>query len=231
MDFSVVKQISCGILYNRSFSIFDKWGKIADETLYNNKYFSEQYFTRISDQGANSRSLTNDKDLHSLQITSNNVIYTHNVLHDAKTEYDQFKERVIKFIVPNIISSNHLITRRIGIVFTCESSDEMISNLINKYINPGIKGVTDIRFAKKETAKSAVFSENNNYINKIYTIGIIGSDQQEAPGYSFDFQLHFSPAREDIDSILTPFFKEAVIQLDNDMFLVGDNNGSKKIKD
>lgn len=77
-----VVQFACGILYSHSFKLLDNWGAIADSILYNNKFFSAKYFPQISTQYTTSRSLSNDACGHSLQLTSNNLIYTHVVQDD-----------------------------------------------------------------------------------------------------------------------------------------------------
>lgn len=216
MDYKSIKQFSCGILFNRSFSVLDKWGEIADCILYKNKYFSEKYFDRIGDQRTNGRELYNSEKLHRLQLTSNNLIYTHNVEGDSIEEYRIFQDRIAEFLVPKIIDNNGLITRRIGVVFVCEATPEYLSLFASKYFKDEIKGISDIRFAKKEAALSASFSGKDDFVNKIFSIGLIGD--RDFSGFSYDYQIHLVPAREGIDDIIRVVLTSGFKTLESEMF-------------
>ena len=63
---------------------------------------------------------------------------------------------------------------RIGLVFNIKlDSNQEYTKLIKKIINPDMVGVNDIRFSQKETTdKGKLLGENNDYINKIYTLSI-----------------------------------------------------------
>ena len=82
-----VSQFACGILYNYSFKLLDYWGAIVDDLLYNNKYFSAEYFPSISTQYTTTRSVMNNDLGHSLQLTANNLVYTHTVQNDFDSEF------------------------------------------------------------------------------------------------------------------------------------------------
>lgn len=45
-----IKQLTFGVSFNHMFRLLDYWGKIADDVLYNNKYFSSEFFSNISTQ-------------------------------------------------------------------------------------------------------------------------------------------------------------------------------------
>lgn len=51
-----------------------------------------------------------------------------------------------------------------------------------------------------------MLTENSDYINKIYTVGSIGSDTQ---GVSYDYQYHFYPLRQDVRDVINKFIKDA----------------------
>lgn len=211
-----VKQLTFGVLFNHMFKLLDSWGEIADDILYKNKYFSPEFFSNISTQYTTERRLYNPSKNHSLILTSNNLVFTQTIEGDFDAEYEQFKKRVVEYIVPNILTRYTLVVRRLGTVYTCEWNDETIRKFASKYFNPSVQNIMDFRFSKKEgTVKGAVFSDNTDFINKIFTVGNISDSLK---GVSYDFQMHFSPLREDVrdtigtfvDSSYTHFKKDIV---------------------
>lgn len=222
---SVVRKITCGILFNHSFKLLDNWGAIADCVLYNNKYFSPEYFPSIGSQYTSCGVLSNSLIGHSFQLTTSNLIYTHVVEKDFESELPFFEERISKFLVPKIIEGNGLITRRIGVVFACEVSDYGIQEFASKYFKPEFTSVTDFRFSKKEsTIAGANFSNKSDFINKIYTVGSIG---EKLTGISFDYQHHFIPPHADISTDVIPVIKKGKAQLETEILSLGERNGKK----
>lgn len=209
MENAAVKRIVCGIMFNNSFSLLDEWGKIADTLLYkNNKKtpgFSPQYFPIISQQNPMSRCLSNPDLGHSLELTSNNLIYTHTVQNDFETEYVEFVDRVEKCLIPKIIDKYMLVAQRIGMVYMCEMHDSAISSFKQQYFSHSASEITDCRFAiRTTTPEGLLFSGNDNYVNKIYTVGSVDKSIQ---GISFDYQLYFLPPQPDIKSKIDSFFE------------------------
>lgn len=220
-----VVQFACGILYSHSFKLLDNWGAIADSILYNNKFFSAKYFPKISTQYTTSRSLSNDACGHSLQLTPNNLIYTHVVQDDFTSELSEFVRRISEFLIPKIIEENSLIVRRIGIVFTCEISDQGIQSFAEKYFKPEFKEVTDFRFSKKEsTVSGAIWSNKSDFINKIYTVGAIG---ENLSGISFDYQAHYVPPRTYVSDVIKPVLERGKQLLFEEVLTAGEKNGKK----
>lgn len=220
-----VVQFACGILYSHSFKLLDNWGAIADSILYNNKFFSAEYFPKISTQYTTSRSLSNDTCGHSLQLTSNNLIYTHVVQENFTSEFSEFVRRVGDFLVPKIIEENSLIVRRIGIIFTCKISNQGIQSFAEKYFKPEFKEVTDFRFSKKEsTVAGTMWSDKSDFINKIYTVGAIG---ENLTGISFDYQAHYVPPRTYVSDVIKPVLERGKLLLSEEILMAGDKNGKK----
>ena len=226
MGNNTVRQFACGILYNHSFKILDNWGAIADCILYNNTFFSPNYFPSISSQYTTSGVLSNPSEGHSIQLTSNNLIYTHVVQENFEREFALFQDRWQKFLVPKIIEGNGLITRRIGIIFTCQISDEGIQRFASKYFKPEFQSVTDFRFSRKEsTIEGAVFSDKSDFLNKIYTVGAIGENMT---GISFDYQAHYVPPRADISKQIIPVLSRGKDLLEKEILIVGEKNEQQK---
>lgn len=204
-----VKQIICGIMFNHSFSILDDWGKIADSLLYSaNKTpsFSPQYFPSISQQYTTSRFLSNEKAGHRLELTSNNLVYTHTIQSNFEKEYKEFVSRIEKYLIPQIIEKYALIARRIGMVYMCEMDCNSISAFKQQYFAKAASEITDCRFSIRSTAPAGLlFSGIDNYINKIYTVGGVDEAFQ---GISFDYQLYFQPPLPSISTkIIDSFFE------------------------
>lgn len=225
MSKNTVKQFACGILYSHSFKLLDNWGAIADSILYDNKFFSPEYFPKISSQYTTTRSLSNDVEGHSIQLTSSNLIYTHVVQKDFVSEFSDFQKRIANFLVPKIIEENNLVVKRIGIIFTCEISDKGIQSFSEKYFKPEFKEVTDFRFSKKEsTVAGALWSDKSDFINKIYTVGTIGDN---LTGISFDYQAHYVPPRTYISNVITPVLNKGKELLSEEILTAGEEHGKK----
>lgn len=202
-----IKQLTFGVLFNNKFKLLDTWGEIADNILYNSKYFSSEYFTNISQQYTTERSLTNPHTGNHLTITASNIVYTHNIAENYDKEYDDFKHRIENYIVPEILSFYKLIVRRLGIVYVSELEPKYINRFASLYFNPSFQGVSDFRFAKKENStEGLLYAENQDFINKIYNVGNLGERVQ---GISYDYQLHFNPIREDVRDTISSFMIKA----------------------
>lgn len=220
-----VVQFACGILYSHSFKLLDNWGAIADSILYNNRFFSAEYFPIISTQYTTSRSLSNGVCGHSLQLTANNLIYTHVVQEDFGSEFSAFVQRTSEFLVPQIIEENNLVVQRVGIIFTCEISNQGIQSFAERYFKPEFKGITDFRFSKKEsTISGAVWSNKSDFINKIYTVGAIG---ENLTGISFDYQAHYVPPRTYISDLIKPVLERGKQLLSEEILTLGDKNDKR----
>ena len=225
MSRNTVKQFACGILYSHSFKLLDNWGAMADSILYNNKYFSPEYFPQISTQYTTTRSLHNNAEGHSIQLTSSNLIYTHVVQNDFHSEFSDFQKRITNFLVPKIVEENNLVVRRIGVIFTCEISDKGIQAFAEKYFKPEFKEVTDFRFSKKEsTIAGSVWSDKNDFINKIYTVGTIGD---KLTGISFDYQAHYIPPRTYISDVVSSVLNHGKDLLSEEILTAGEEHGKK----
>ena len=183
------------------------WGEIADDILYHSKYFSSEFFTNISNQYTTERNLTNQKDGHRLIITPSNLVFTQNIINNYDVEYSEFKKRVENYIVPNILSSKGLVVRRLGMVYVSELDSTTIKQFASQYFRPEVKGVGDFRFSKKEaTSSGLIFNGSDDFINKIYSVGSLEDNIQ---GVSYDYQLHFSPKRQDVRDIIDRFITNA----------------------
>ena len=202
-----IRQLTFGVSFNHMFRLLDTWGEIADDILYRSKYFSTEYFTNISQQYTTERRLSNQQTGNQLIITANNLVYTHNIKGDYSNEYNEFKQRIENYLVPQILSAYGLIVRRLGLVYVSELSNEAIKRFASIYFNPSVRGITDFRFSKKEsTLEGLIFSSNQDFINKIFSVGSFGEKKQ---GISYDFQLHFNPIRQDVRDIISVFMTKA----------------------
>lgn len=215
MDTKKFKQITFGVAFNHMFRLLDMWGEIADDVLYKNKYFPEGYFTNISAQYTTERSLMSPLG-HQLTITANNLVYTHIIVENYEKEYEEFRKRVINYIIPEILSKRGLVVRRLGMVYFVELNKESISKFADKYFNPSVGGITDFRFSKKEpTSGGLALIDKSDFVNKIFTVGRLGENLQ---GISYDYQLHFLPLRSDVRDSITSFFASAQTNLSKDIF-------------
>jgi len=210
-----IKKVVFGVLFNNSFKLLDHWGEIADDILYNSKYFSPQFFPSISSHYTTERNLYNSELGHCLTLTSSNIILTQKIIKNYNDEYNEFQQRIKNYIVPQILTKYNLITSRIGIVYTFEFDQNIIEKFASLYFKPEIKGIQNFRFSKKEaTIKGRLLDKNNDFINKIFTVGNIDNDLL---GISYDYQYHFQPLRSDIRDDISDFFSKSNIGLQNDI--------------
>lgn len=211
-----IVKVTCGILFNNSFSILDHWGKIADSILYKNSYFDPAYFPRISDQYTINRYVENPDKGHSLHLNSENLIYTHAIQSDFEQEHKEFVERVAKFVVPEVVQKYDLVVRRIGMVYICEMDQSAITNFTSQYFKPELTEVLDCRFSRRSTVPQALLmSGTNDYVNKIYSVGNVSNDFQ---GISFDYQLFFNPPIVDVKPRISKFFEKAKADFYEEIF-------------
>jgi len=216
-----IKTIVFGALFNHSYRMLDNWGDIADNLLDNKKYFPGEFFPNITLQYTIERELSNPNGT-SIRLNASNLIFTQVVENDNDfdTEYKEFKRRIIEYIEPQIIRKYNLVTKRLGVVYSCELSTEKISKFAKKYFNPELKDVTDFRFSKKEpTKKGSIWANKNDYINKIYTVG----SSDDSKGINYDFQLHFDPPNPDVRDMVNTFIDSSLEGFNNDVIsIVGD---------
>ena len=123
-----VQELIIGIKHKERFEILDSWGKIVDKIIGNNPYFDSKYFSKISETYTTERVLCNNDTGNYLKLTAHDIIYRHKLeSENFEDEYSMFCERVIKNIIPNIITEYRVEDfSRIGIVFNTmlENNDE-----------------------------------------------------------------------------------------------------------
>ena len=215
MDTKRIKQLTFGVAFNHMFRLLDMWGEIADDVLYKNKYFPEGYFTNISAQYTTERSLMSPSG-HQMTVMANNLVYTHMITNDYDKEYEEFKKRVINYIVPEILSKRELVVRRLGMVYVVALDKKAISEFADKYFTPSVSEITDFRFSKKETtAGGLALADKSDFVNKIFTVGRLG---EKLSGISYDYQLHFLPLRSDVRDCISEFLSSAQTNLGKDIF-------------
>ena len=210
-----VKLLTFGVAFSRKFKILDLWGEIADNILYESKYFSPEFFPNISTAYTTERRLYNNDKKHLFLLSSNNLVFTQEIEKDFNLEYNLFKKRVEEYIVPQILSKYTLVSRRLGMVYFCECTDDEIKKFSSKYFNSSAQNIMDFRFSQKEaTKKGLVYSNNSDFINKIFTVGnLYGSTK----GISYDYQEHFNPAREDVRNLIKDFMSSSFVNFENDI--------------
>ncbi|MBQ4512123.1 MAG: hypothetical protein II969_03955 [Anaerolineaceae bacterium] len=215
-----VTEIACGISFDFSFTLLDKWGEIADSILYNNSYFSPQYFPKTNAYYTTERRLFNEELGHEFRLSANNMIYSHIIQKSFEKEFKEFSNRIINHLVPNIFEKFRLSTARIGIVYTCQVTDSSIKEFRSKYFKDEFSSITDFRFAKKEPTKEGLSKTNNSdYINKIYT-SIPKDDSDNL--ISFDYQRHYNPHKGSIsEKIINEVFEQSKTALDTEILSLG----------
>lgn len=222
MEPKKVFSLVCGILYENSFSVMDDWGKICDGI--NNYPEFEGVFTKITDEVGYSKSITDDKGDRSITISFNNLIYSCAVDGLSDKSFNNFKNVMVSYFVPKVISEYNLITRRIGVVYSCKGSNEEVLQQVEKYYRGNAKEITDIRFSKKETTAEGLRElGKNDYINKIITIGGLSKEDQ---GISYDYQRHFNPLQPYIDKHIEKVLDNSLKAFQEDVF--GNNTKSKR---
>lgn len=210
-----VKLLTFGVTFNHKFKILDSWGEIADNILYGSKYFSPEFFTNISTSYTTERRLSNSNKKHLFLLSSNNLVFTQEIEKDFNSEYSLFKKRVEEYIVPKILSEYSLVSRRLGVVYFCECTNDEISKFSSKYLKSSVQNIMDFRFSQKEaTKKGLAFSEYSDFINKIYTVGNLFDS---ANGISYDYQEHFNPPREDVRNAINDFMESSLISFTKDI--------------
>lgn len=216
MDNSEIKYVVFGIQFNHAFKILDYWGEIADELLYNNDFFEANYFTNISTQYTTERSVFNKSTGNSIRLTSNQLIYKCYINNQFESEYKQFSKKIEGYLVPSIIKKYDLIVRRMGIVFAKELKNDYLQNFAAKYFKPNISGINDFRFSKKETSpQGRIWCGTNDYINKIFTVGTIGGED-DFVGISYDFQIYYDPVQREVRDKVKPFLSDGLKNFEKD---------------
>ena len=79
-----VKLLTFGVAFSRKFKILDLWGEIADNILYESKYFSPEFFPNISTAYTTERRLYNNDKKHLFLLSSNNLVFTQEIEKDFK---------------------------------------------------------------------------------------------------------------------------------------------------
>ena len=205
---SDIKYVLFGVQFNHSFKLLDDWGKIADDIL-KSEYFGSDFFTNISMQYTTERELRNPNTGSALRLTANNLVFKYYIDLDStfEKEYELFCNRINKYLVEKILSTNKLIVRRVGVVFACELEKEDIVKFAGQYFKDNIVGITDFRFAQKEpTSAGQLWRGTDDYINKIFTVGRI-EDLEAFQGVTYDFQLYYKPIQADIRNKCSGFLK------------------------
>lgn len=207
-----IRYVLFGVQFNHSFKLLDYWGAIADQILYNNKYFDSNFFSRISTQYTTERSLSNPKTGNFLSLSSNNLVFKYYIVDSKKfkDEYEYFCKRISEYLIPEVLIKYNLITRRVGTVFACEMNIPDLERFSGKYFKESIQGITDFRFAQKEVVSSGqLWHGVDDYINKIYTVGKI-DDEEDMRGLTYDFQLYYKPLQQDIRKKCPIFLKKSL---------------------
>lgn len=216
MDDSKLKYVVFGIQFNHAFKILDYWGEIADELLYNNNFFDSNYFTNISTQYTTERSVFNKNTGNSLRLTSNQLIYKCYIEGEFETDYKQFSKKIEEYLIPSIIKKYDLIVRRMGIVYAKELKNDCLQKFVEKYFKPNISGINDFRFSKKEaTPQGRVWCGTNDYINKIFTVGTIGGED-DFIGISYDFQVYYDPVQREVRDKIKSFLIDSLKNFERD---------------
>lgn len=166
-----IKLLTFGVAFSRKFKILDSWGEIADNILYGNgnKYFSSEFFPKISSSYTIERRLYNDKKKHLFLLSSNNLIFTQEIEKDFDPEYKLFKKRVEEYIVPKILSEYTLVTRRLGMVYFCECTDDEIKKFSSKYFNSSAQDIMDFRFSQKEPTGKGLLLQTISILSTKYS--------------------------------------------------------------
>lgn len=210
-----IKQVTFGVAFNHMFKLLDSWGEIADDILYKNKYFSSQFFSKISTQYTTERTLSNPDKNHHFVLTANNLVFTQTIENNFDEEFELFKKRIIDYVIPEILTKYTLVIKRLGIVYTCEWDEKTIQKFASQYFNPSVQNIMDFRFSKKEaTAKGALLSDNSDFVNKIYTVGNVGNSLK---GVSYDYQMHFNPLRQDVRDTISSFVNDSYANFTSDI--------------
>ena len=200
VDNELTSNFVFGALFKHSFGVLDRWGDIVDSLLYNNKYFSSDFFQNISTQYTTQRDLMNPDTGDSLRLSSDNLIFTYYKKDSFEKSYGDFSRMVCSYLIPEILSKYGLIIRRIGLVFSIPLNDEQIKKYSSYYFNDNVQEIGDFRFSFRETTKSGkLLSGVNDYYNTIITIGNINNTASR--GLIYDQQIYFDPLRADIRDI------------------------------
>lgn len=224
MDNKDIISITFGVRFNHSFKLLDSWGTIADDMLYNSKYFSAEMFPEIATQYTTKRYLSNSEKGHRFFLTADNLVFTQVIEKNWDSEYKDFVERIEKYIIPNILSRYSLVSSRIGIVYLTKLSKQEIAKFAKNYFKPEVTDICDFRFSRKEpTIEGAVFKETEDYFNKIYTVGNLN----DVLGLSYDFQLHMVPAQADIRKTIKSFISSSKSHFNKDVISCLEDNNAK----
>lgn len=215
MDNKDIMSITFGVRFNHSFKLLDSWGAIADDMLYNSKYFSTNMFPEIVSTYTTQRYLANPTKGHRFILAADNLVFTQTIEKDWDKEYKEFVERIEKYIVPSILSKYSLISRRMGVVYLTTLKKEEIAIFAKKYFKPEVTDICDFRFSRKEpTIVGSVFKESTDFYNKIFTVGNIDDNL----GISYDFQLHMVPAKADVRDSIKSFITTSETNFRKDVF-------------
>lgn len=215
MDYKDIRSITFGVKFNHSFKLLDSWGAIADDMLYNSKYFSTDMFPGIVTNYTTQRYLYNAEKGHRFTLSADNLVFTQAIEENWKKDYQLFVDRIQKYIIPCILSKNSLISRRMGIVYLTTLTRSEIAKFAEKYFKPEITDICDFRFSRKEpTIAGSVFKETTDYYNKIFTVGNIDGKL----GLSYDFQLHMVPANADIRDSIKLFIPSSETHFNKDVW-------------
>jgi hypothetical protein len=98
-----IVNIIYGVLFNNSFKLLDSWGQIADDILYNNKYFDYNYFPNISEQYTTERILHNPKTGDFIKLSSSGLVFKYKTNSDFNKDYKEFGKKINEYLIPSIL--------------------------------------------------------------------------------------------------------------------------------
>lgn len=213
MDISYVVY---GVIFNHSFKLLDYWGEIADNLLYNNKFFREGFFTNISTQYTTERVVFNKNTGDSLTLTSNNLILKYSIKDKFTTDYNDFCKKINQCLIPDVLVKYNLVIGRTGVVFGVTMNDDELQKYSSKYFKDNVRGITDFKFSQKDTTKQGKYwAGTDDYINKIITVGAVGDAGDR--GITYDYQVFYNPLRQDIRSVNDKFLNDGYSSLKNEL--------------
>lgn len=219
-----LQSVTIGILYKKAFRVLDGWGEIVDSILYDDfdTSFDNAYFPQVQSSGFE-KALFNSTTKNSLRLTSDNLIFTHNIPEKKNCDSER-KWAIDKFSsgpARKILEKYDLAIARLGVVYSMQLTKEEYERFKKKYFKETVKDISAFRFAiNLPMAASVKEHDVNDYINKIYTVQI----NDDTYSVSYDYQMFFLPLRGCwIDSHYTDFFSNSWTSFQNDVIsCIGD---------
>jgi len=225
--------IAIGIRFRSNFAIEDNLGNIIDRILYSkNAFFTPKVFPKAYDEGTG-KTLANDKNGNSLQITSSNIILEiifgeDFSLKDLATINKKFNEQIIEGAMKEL---NITQINRTGYIMNyLFPGEELAKNFIGKTIGNTLEGVNDIqlRFSKKQPELESIAKKDiNDFYNVIFNV-VKRADKKEL-FISVDYQKCFDPFLETVAQLEFSNFLQKVESYNSKTFItwLNENYGSK----